>query len=72
MGVYTYGINWPQIKCVLRVSHMCLRVRVYMFLRVTYVNICVAACYTAQSHVSASVTQVFNNAHQSITCCSLC
>ena len=33
---------------------------------VYYVDTCVAACYTTQSHANACVIQVFNNAHQSI------
>ena len=30
-----YGTNWPQVKCVLRVPRVCLRVHVHMILRVT-------------------------------------
>ena len=29
-----YGTNRPQVKCVLRVPHVCLRVRVHVILRV--------------------------------------
>ena len=68
--VFIYSTNQPQDKHVLRVPRVCLRVCVYTYF-VCYVDILMAACYTTQSHTSASVTQVFNNAHKSITCCSL-
>ena len=61
-----YSINQPQIICVLHVL-ACACTHTF----VCYVDTCVIACYTTQSHASAAVTQVFNNAHQSITYCSL-
>ena len=37
--IASYGTNQPQVKCVLRVPRVCLRVRVHVYLRVARTHV---------------------------------